>query len=236
MNGTNQAHSPPPGSGAGGGGDSGGFENQIDSLLQLVTARARGEVGSEAVEDAITQLLRIPTGTPPSSNSSSSSSRPGSAATLVAADPPAPAATATASARSEKAVVEDDDDYDDLDDETSDRNGSRGTKRQRSTSSSSPVAPAAGGAEYDSNERGAGVGEGGEEIEQSKRWDELDAIPLGRPGSKMLVTFGDGRNPRPKTVEAALLVRANCDARHALFLLLFIVSTFFIILFLIITQ
>ena len=168
-------------------GDSGGgFENQIDSLLQLVTARARGEVGNEEVEGAISQLLQQPpTGT-----------------TATTANNLAPA---TASARvSEKAVIEDDDDYDDPGDDASHPKpsaggGSRGTKRRRSGSSSS-------GNDDDNN--GGGGDDGSEnEIDQSKQWDELDAIPLGRQGAKMMVTFGDGRNPRPKTVEAALLVR-----------------------------
>ena len=169
-------------------GDSGGgFENQIDSLLQLVTARARGEVGNEEVEGAISRLLQQqpPTGT-----------------TATTANNLAPA---TASARvSEKAVIEDDDDYDDPGDDASHPKpsaggGSRGTKRRRSGSSSS-------GNDDDNN--GGGGDDGSEnEIDQSKQWDELDAIPLGRQGAKMMVTFGDGRNPRPKTVEAALLVR-----------------------------
>ena len=184
MNGTNQGL---PGSGAGG---DGGFENQIDSLLQLVTARARGQVGSEEVENAISQLLQQqqqqtthqpPTGTGPS------------------------AAPATASTRvSEKAVVEDVDDYDDLEDDTSNRKppadgGSRGTKRRRSSSGNNDD-------DNNNNEGGGGTEGSGAEIDQSKQWDELDAIPLGRQGAKMMVTFGDGRNPRPKTVEAALLV------------------------------
>ena len=189
MNGTNQGL--PPGSGAGG---DGGFDNQIDSLLQLVTARARGQVGSEVVENAISQLLRQqqqqqqqqqtthqpPTGTAPC------------------------AAPATASTRvGEKAVVEDDDDYDDLEDDSSNRKppadgGSRGTKRRRTSGGSDSGNEGGGG--------GGGTEESGAEIDQSKQWDELDAIPLGRQGAKMMVTFGDGRNPRPKTVEAALLV------------------------------
>ena len=186
MNGTNQGL--PPGSGAGG---DGGFDNQIDSLLQLVTARARGQVGSEVVENAISQLLQQqqpqtthqpPTGTAPC------------------------AAPATASTRvGEKAVVEDDDDYDDLEDDSSNRKppadgGSRGTKRRRTSGGSDSGNEGGGGG------GGGGTEESGAEIDQSKQWDELDAIPLGRQGAKMMVTFGDGRNPRPKTVEAALLV------------------------------
>lgn len=38
-------------------------------------------------------------------------------------------------------------------------------------------------------------------------WECLDDIPLGREGARMMVTFGDGRNPKPRTVAAVLMVR-----------------------------
>ena len=182
----------PPGSGAGG---DGGFDNQIDSLLQLVTARARGQVGSEVVENAISQLLRQQQHQPQTTHQPPTGTAPG-------------AAPATASTRvGEKAVVEDDDDYDDLEDDTPNRKppadgGSRGTKRRRTSGGSDSGNEGGGGGGGGTEESGAEMAE----IDQSKQWDELDAIPLGRQGAKMMVTFGDGRNPRPKTVEAALLV------------------------------
>ena len=198
----------PPPAGVDGGDGSGGFQDQIDSLLHLVTARARGEVRSEMVEEAIAHRLQ--------------QSQPTGSARA------APSAR-TVSARNEKVVIEDDDNYDDLDDDdnTSDRKplsadgGSRGTKRRRSSSipSPPPVAAKDDDEEYvsdggDTQKNDEEEQEGTETIDQSKQWDELDAIPLGRQGAKMLVTFGDGRNPRPKTVEAALLV-ARRLVQHA---------------------
>ena len=202
----------PPPAGVDGGDGSGGFQDQIDSLLHLVTARARGEVRSETVEEAIAHLLQ--------------QSQPATGSARAA-----PSAR-TVSARNEKVVIEDDDNYDDLDDDdnTSVRKplsadgGSRGTKRRRRNSSSSspslpPVPAKDDDEEYvpdggDTQKNGEEEQEGTETIDQSKQWDELDAIPLGRQGAKMLVTFGDGRNPRPKTVEAALLV-ARRLVQHA---------------------
>jgi len=49
--------------------------------------------------------------------------------------------------------------------------------------------------------------------------DALENIPLGKMGSRMLITFGDGPQPRPDVVSAALLgarsslQRAVLDAR-----------------------
>jgi len=37
-------------------------------------------------------------------------------------------------------------------------------------------------------------------------WKELEDIPLGPQGAKMMVTFGDGKEPDPKAVAMALLV------------------------------
>lgn len=49
--------------------------------------------------------------------------------------------------------------------------------------------------------------------------DSLENIPLGKMGSRMLITFGDGTQPHPEVVSAALLgarsslQRAVLDAR-----------------------
>jgi hypothetical protein len=49
--------------------------------------------------------------------------------------------------------------------------------------------------------------------------DSLESIPLGKMGSRMLITFGDGPHPRPEVISAALLgarsslQRAILDAR-----------------------
>jgi hypothetical protein len=37
-------------------------------------------------------------------------------------------------------------------------------------------------------------------------WNTLDDIPFGRAGAKMMVTFGDGHNPKPDAVAAVLMV------------------------------
>ena len=39
-----------------------------------------------------------------------------------------------------------------------------------------------------------------------EQWKTLDDIPLGRVGAKMMVTFGDGHNPKPEAVAAVLMV------------------------------
>lgn len=40
----------------------------------------------------------------------------------------------------------------------------------------------------------------------SENWKTLDDIPLGNVGAKMMVTFGDGHNPKPEAVAAVLMV------------------------------
>ena len=216
-----------------GGGNGGGnaFQARIDELLELVTARSRGEVGTQTVEDAVAQLLSD-TISGPSSSSGAAAAAAGAATRADGAAPaPAPAPVARAATDS-KVVVEDDDDYDNIEEgcvtkpayfssrANSGKKGKRGTKRP----SSSIASPESTDTEADTDEDYVASDrsndddyDDGSKIDQSKRYDELDAIPLGRVGAKMMVTFGDGRNPRPKAVEAALLVSSNCTLRHKMF-------------------
>eukprot|EP00592_Proboscia_alata_P000906 CAMPEP_0194373810 /NCGR_PEP_ID=MMETSP0174-20130528/22239_1 /TAXON_ID=216777 /ORGANISM="Proboscia alata, Strain PI-D3" /LENGTH=1479 /DNA_ID=CAMNT_0039153075 /DNA_START=106 /DNA_END=4545 /DNA_ORIENTATION=- len=47
-------------------------------------------------------------------------------------------------------------------------------------------------------------------LELSETWTNLDNIPLGKSGAKMMVTFGDGRNPVPEAVAATLMGTRAC--------------------------
>ena len=188
---------PPPGAAAHGA----TFQTGIDSLLELVAARSRGEVSSSAVEEAVSRLLRE------GGEGEGGDARPAAAAAPPAAAAAAaapPAAAAAAAASGELVVDEDEEDYDNLDapapvpgaaaDAASAAEGSgRGKKRPRAA-----AAATCSNDDDDDDDDGAG-------IDRSKNWDDLDAIPLGRQGAKMMVTFGDGRNPVPAAVEAALM-------------------------------
>jgi len=44
----------------------------------------------------------------------------------------------------------------------------------------------------------------------SENWKTLDDIPLGNVGAKMMVTFGDGHNPKPEAVAAVLMGARTC--------------------------
>ena len=210
---------------SGGNGGDGALQARIDQLLELVTARARGEVGTETVEEAVAQLLSTNTSATGASSAAAGSGTGGETrANGVAPAAAAPAPAAASAAAGAKVLVEDDDDYDNLEEEkegdeekpvsssspatfssASGREGKRGTKRPRSSIGAKKST--------DTDEDYVGSGssdehddEDGNTVDESKRYDELDSIPLGRVGAKMMVTFGDGRHPRPKAVEAALLV------------------------------
>ena len=47
-------------------------------------------------------------------------------------------------------------------------------------------------------------------FDKSEQWNSLEGIPLGKTGARMMVTFGDGPNPLPTTVQEALLAVRNC--------------------------
>lgn len=137
-------------------------EGQLDSILSLVMARSRGEVGNDAVESALSCVV--------------------------------PSTTA-----SRRGVVRDTDDYDFDDD----------TKPPAVDPPTDPVPKIT--AERASDHPSS---------QSLKRYDaSMGRIPLGKMGSRMLITFGDGPRPRPEVVSAALggtrssLQRAVLDAR-----------------------
>ena len=51
---------------------------------------------------------------------------------------------------------------------------------------------------------------------ESPHYDSLKKIPLVEMGAKMLITFGDGPNPHPSVVSAALLGARTCLQRAIL--------------------
>lgn len=53
-------------------------------------------------------------------------------------------------------------------------------------------------------------------VSDPKRDQLIEQIPLGKMGERMLITFGDGPNPHPSVVDAALLGARSCLQRAIL--------------------
>lgn len=166
-------------------------ESQFEDILSLVIARSRGEVGSDAVENALASL--VPASAPPVANGSDdkeSSSAKTSEFNI------------SYSTQNDNPLVEDTDNYDFDGEEDEDNTKPKAQK----TSSVKP-------------KRKAGRPKTSERSEQQKYAESLENIPLGKMGSRMLITFGDGPYPRAEVVSAALLgarsslQRAILDAR-----------------------
>ena len=161
-------------------------ESQFEDILSLVIARSRGEVGNDAVENALSSIVVVPK---TSQNGATSHAT-------------------TKGLPNRHGVIQDTDNYDFDEDDNDDDDG--GTKP---TASQPPKIPQAAAAAHAPSKSTA-------TIIPKQRYDEsIQDIPLGKMGSRMLITFGDGPQPRPEVVEAALLgarsslQRAVLDAR-----------------------
>ena len=164
------------------------LQDQLDALISLVSNCSSGNADDDAVEQAVNSLL---TNVPPIQSISRPDSKP-------AAD--------------NQTIVEDEDDYDDAD-----------TNEIRDTSAS---AAAAGSASSKMKSRGTAEPATLKSLEEqearqkekhesehftiSEAWKNLEDIPLGRTGAKIMITFGDGPEPIPTACATALLATRQC--------------------------
>eukprot|EP00956_Cyclotella_meneghiniana_P008005 scaffold10670_cov60-Cyclotella_meneghiniana.AAC.4 len=174
-------------------------ESQFEDILSLVIARSRGEVGNDAVENALSSIVVVPKTSPNNGAAAEKTSR-----------------ATTKGLPNRHGVIQDTDNYDfDEDDNDNDDDCGGGTKPTASAQPPNiPQAAAAAAAAHAPSKSSTTT------IIPKQRYDEsIQDIPLGKMGSRMLITFGDGPQPRPEVVEAALLgarsslQRAVLDAR-----------------------
>ena len=150
-------------------------ESQFEDILSLVIARSRGEVGSDAVENALASLV------PPDAAVANRHDDQGSSS--------ASTSEINVSHSNQTDVIQDTDNYD-FDGEDEDVANTK--PAAQTTTSGKP-------------KRKVGRPKLTERSQEQKYAESLENIPLGKMGSRMLITFGDGPYPRVEVVSAALL-------------------------------
>jgi hypothetical protein len=165
--------------------------DKLENILSLVLACSRGEVGNEAVENALSSIVadHAPA---PSEADAETSIAPGSIIQPTIKDN----------------IIPDDGNYDDasVDDE---KIAAVDVPTEAATKATAPTSetPAKMTVKAIAKKNAA------------ERREALEQIPLGKMGERMLITFGDGPCPNLEVVSAALLgtraslQRAILDAR-----------------------
>lgn len=168
----------------------GTVDDKLDSILSLVLACSRGEVGNDAVENALSSI--VADHVPPSASDAASSTSSG--------HPLQP--------KLDDKIIPDDDNYDE--DSGDDEKIVVADVPKRSTTATATAAQIA---------KAKATKKATEKKIATQRREALEQIPLGKMGERMLITFGDGPCPKLEVISAALLgtraslQRAILDAR-----------------------
>lgn len=185
--------------------DNSGVEGKFEDLLSLVLARSRGEVGNDAVENALSSIM-----------SEHAPSSPDKGKTDAAANPGRITHPNKDNIIPDKGNYDDDDSEDDIPvkDNTS-KGAATATKNNMDDITTKKVTPRL-------------------KKHSRERQEALGNIPLGKMGERMLITFGDGPCPELEVISSSLLAtratlqRAILDARalrRYVFLLLLLFSS-----------
>eukprot|EP00594_Rhizosolenia_setigera_P011483 CAMPEP_0178955632 /NCGR_PEP_ID=MMETSP0789-20121207/9722_1 /TAXON_ID=3005 /ORGANISM="Rhizosolenia setigera, Strain CCMP 1694" /LENGTH=975 /DNA_ID=CAMNT_0020637303 /DNA_START=74 /DNA_END=3001 /DNA_ORIENTATION=+ len=198
------------------------FESKVQDLLSLVMGQSRGESNNDSIEDALSSLLQRHISSSPTKdpqklhvNHTSSSSKEQSS--------PAVKRNTNITA-SRKQLDMDEDDYDDISDTQEDEESGR-VNDNTSCSTGIPKWTGKRTTIESLKKQSAIATEAALKKKQSeadsilldmtKGWKKLQDIPLGKEGARMMITFGDGRNPHPATVALVLLIARKC-LHHAI--------------------
>jgi hypothetical protein len=169
-------------------------ENQMESVMQLMSKRMRGEVTNAEIEAAVSGILTT-MGAPPASASTSNTaqnSNTNSNANSNANPPP------SQDTNSSSHIQVDTGNYDgDQDDADADADAQ--LKQTVTKETIEPVVVAVGSKKNNKSKKKT------EQVEDSSYQDKIDRIPMGKVGAKMMTTFGDGPTPDTRAIEAALL-------------------------------
>jgi len=176
---------------------SGSVNDKLENILSLVLACSRGEVGNEAVENALSSIVADHAPAPSEAD----------ADTAIAAIAPGSIIQPTIK---DNNIIPDDGNYDDesVDDEkiaAVDVPTEAATKTTAQTAETSAETKMTVKAIAKKN--------------AAERREALEQIPLGKMGERMLITFGDGPRPNLEVISTALLgtraslQRAILDAR-----------------------
>jgi hypothetical protein len=174
------------------------LQDKLDNLIRLVSTRSEGITNDDALEQAISSLLSnasIPA-TSTSSNTKNNASNP-----------------------DQKKIVEDEDDYDNIDaTDTNIVTGSSPTmmdQKLQAATDDGASKPAWTGEQatiesLNQQEANMQLQKDKMHFTISKAWKNLEDIPLGRTGAKIMITFGDGPEPTPTACATALLATRQC--------------------------
>ena len=172
---------PPPVAAAANTGD---VDVQMQQVLQLLSARTRGQASNDEVERAVSQVLSTAGMGPP--------------AATAAASVATKKQTAKKKASPVFKIKVDTEDYDfddddaDEQDKSNNDNGSDSKKKAVAAKQKDPQ-----------EEQQTSAQTRKRKISQSKY--DYDSIPMGKQGAKMMTAFGDGADPHPEVVSATLL-------------------------------
>ncbi len=172
---------------------SGSVNDKLENILSLVLACSRGEVGNEAVENALSSIVADHAPAP-------------SEADADAAIAPGSIIQPT----NKNTIIPDDGNYDDesVDDE---KIAAVDVPTDAATKTTAPTAETS--AETKMTVKAIA------KKNAAERREALEQIPLGKMGERMLITFGDGPCPNLEVISTALLgtrsslQRAILDAR-----------------------
>jgi hypothetical protein len=156
------------------------LEGQMETVLQLMSKRVRGEVTNDQVEAAVTDILSSMGASPPPQNHGEN---------------------LEAKMESKKIQVDTgnyDDDDDIQEEEKEDANKETPTRISEKTKGSNNETRV-------KQKQALKKQKEEEKMREDAYQDVISQIPLGKEGSKMMTTFGDGPRPIPKSIEAALL-------------------------------
>ena len=177
--------------------DQSDIQAKLDSLIDLVSSREVGQTDEDAIEQAVSSLLsNVPD--------------------IKGATPSA--APTNASAQNNQNIVIDQDEYDDDDGDDQQQQAKDTATARKKTESMKIVEPVWTGEKAtlkslkEQEEKIEANKKAGSEyqFDISEEWKDLENIPLGRTGAKIMVTFGDGPQPLPDACATALLATRQC--------------------------
>ena len=172
-------------------------QDKLDSLINLMSSRSQGAADNDAIERAVSSLLsNVPNVTAPTAITASNASNGSNHNNIIVADQA---------------------DYDDDDDDEEESAVSKketNIKQSTTTTANSDGEPIWTGekATIESLQKQEQELKVMEEKNQLKipDWKNLEDVPLGRTGARIMITFGDGPVPNHDACTTALLATRQC--------------------------
>lgn len=166
------------------------LQDQVETLLNLVMGHCEGKITNNEVETAVTTIVDCCK--PKASNNNNIKG----------------IMKKKKEARISSSLDVDEDDYDNIGDKND--NTFTFNYKENKTNNSSSISSNGKGKKEETKVEDCSENEGEDEDYIVDNDEELENIPLGRQGSKMMIIYGDGPHPKPASVSAALLGVRQC--------------------------